>query len=262
MSLVGSARIRKIEQSFRVCSALGTASIARVHAIEVVARRAALLLALVVTVSPPTVAFAQGDERRPVRQVETDDGVIEITNSNEVAAEPVKTDELTSVRALRAVERSGVESANGAPLTSESSLSTTNAQRRSHTSSSWGFPLLVLIVAASAGVWGIRRRTSRKAAVIAREPAAGESAQQAELLPELDDVLDADMLDEPEPLAGPGVLASPPGQLPPGQLCPPGQWVDAVRDSVPPSSPPRSSRGSNAPRQWVSQSLRVKSDES
>lgn len=268
MLLVRSVTIRKIAQS------LGVSAVARIRGaisqttseralraglnIEVqswLQPRATLLLGLTLVSGAPSPALAQSDLRRPVRQVEMDDGVIEITNSH--AADPGVAEEVTSVRALQArpardqardsSREEGAESlAAGEARGAVESESTSSAAHGSTGTTSWLLPLIVIIVAAGVSIWGLRRRKWRP---FAPEYDAGSAAPGAL---EGEEVFDTDVLDEPAALDG--------GHLDGGQLD--GQWALTVRDSVPPSSPPRSSRGANAPRQWVSQPLRVKSDES
>jgi hypothetical protein len=224
MSLIGSTTVSKIAQSVRICL---------------------VLLGAVC----PSIAFGQSDARRPVRQIETDDGVIEITNSQERAGDTTLTEEVTSVRALRATDRREAESgANDASGPSAALASTLAAAPASKAFSSWWLPLIVVVVAGAVCVWGFRRRRSlRRSMVVAPSAAAIRAMKRSDTLDEAEDVLteselDADVLEEAGAFAG--------------------QWVDAVRDSVPPSSPPRSSRSANAPRQWLSQPVRPKPDES
>lgn len=270
MLLVRSATIRKIARALGVSAgermrgaisqtAPERAPRARLN-IEVqlpLRQVVALLLFWAFAAALPSLALAQSDLRRPVRQVEMDDGVIEITNSH---AADRGADQVTSIRALQAsptrdqprdssneeddVEPPAVGAAQG---TAQGNASSSAATSGSTATASWLLPFIVVVLALGIVIWGLRRRGS-----VAMAPAHGAGSASHGALDDDEAVFDTHVLDEPAAVDG--------GHLDSGHLD--GQWALAVRDSVPPSSPPRSSRGANAPRQWVSQPLRVKSDQS
>ena len=232
--VVQGVRIRKMVQLVTLvltrCCAPMAAGLGCNHAIEV--RKAwrgwaACVVGATFLCQLSSIAVAQSDSRRPMRQVETDDGVIVLTNSPDRAPDQTATEVTpTASRELALTP----ERPPPVPARAD--------RQRGFSIGSWLFPLVMLGLVATAAVWGWRRLASRRAATRAgpSEPSSHAELAEAELL-------EAELLE------------SPVDELPALS----NQWVDALRDSVPPSAPGRSSVRS-VPPQWVSQPLRKPSE--